>query len=132
MFWGTRKQRTCCSLISQPVNSPASGREFKVFRDSDIVLVLGLKDLSPPPCEAEETTDLPSRIFGVKRMMALLAIRMFVLWLCIGGQAAAGEGHSTAATCPALCRCDEDGGADCSGRGLTAVPAGLSAFTYYL
>ncbi|KAA0723337.1 Leucine-rich repeat-containing G-protein coupled receptor 4 [Triplophysa tibetana] len=64
--------------------------------------------------------------------MALLAIRMFVLLLCIGGKAAAGEGHSTAATCPSLCRCDEDGGADCSGRGLTAVPAGLSAFTYYL
>ncbi|KAK6294428.1 hypothetical protein J4Q44_G00352580 [Coregonus suidteri] len=28
--------------------------------------------------------------------------------------------------------CDEDGGADCSGKGLTTVPTGLSAFTYYL
>ncbi|XP_073715069.1 leucine-rich repeat-containing G-protein coupled receptor 4 isoform X2 [Misgurnus anguillicaudatus] len=65
--------------------------------------------------------------------MAQLAVRMLVLGLWIGGRAAAaGEGQSTPATCAPLCRCDEDGGADCSGRGLTAVPAGLSAFTYYL
>lgn len=65
--------------------------------------------------------------------MALLAVRMLVLGLWIGGQSAtAGEGQSTPATCSPLCRCDEDGGADCSGRGLTTVPTGLSAFTYYL
>jgi len=65
--------------------------------------------------------------------MAMLAVRMLVLGLWIGGQSAtAGEGQSTPATCFPLCRCDEDGGADCSGRGLTSVPTGLSAFTYYL
>ncbi|XP_016090629.1 leucine-rich repeat-containing G-protein coupled receptor 4-like [Sinocyclocheilus grahami] len=63
--------------------------------------------------------------------MALLAVRMLMLgfWCCA---VAAGEGQSTPATCSPLCRCDEDGGADCSGRGLTTVPTGLSAFTYYL
>uniref|UniRef100_A0A8C1P8B5 Leucine-rich repeat-containing G-protein coupled receptor 4 n=1 Tax=Cyprinus carpio TaxID=7962 RepID=A0A8C1P8B5_CYPCA len=63
--------------------------------------------------------------------MALLAARMLMLGLLCCA-AAAGEGQSTAATCSPLCRCDEDGGADCSGRGLTTVPTGLSAFTYYL
>uniref|UniRef100_A0A8C2L215 Leucine-rich repeat-containing G-protein coupled receptor 4 n=1 Tax=Cyprinus carpio TaxID=7962 RepID=A0A8C2L215_CYPCA len=65
--------------------------------------------------------------------MALLAARMLMLglWGCAAA-AAAGEGQSTPATCSPLCRCDEDGGADCSGRGLTTVPTGLSAFTYYL
>uniref|UniRef100_A0A8C1YFP6 Leucine-rich repeat-containing G-protein coupled receptor 4 n=1 Tax=Cyprinus carpio TaxID=7962 RepID=A0A8C1YFP6_CYPCA len=66
-------------------------------------------------------------------IMALLAARMLMLglWGCAAA-AAAGEGQSTPATCSPLCRCDEDGGADCSGRGLTTVPTGLSAFTYYL
>uniref|UniRef100_A0AAY4BWK1 Leucine-rich repeat-containing G-protein coupled receptor 4 n=1 Tax=Denticeps clupeoides TaxID=299321 RepID=A0AAY4BWK1_9TELE len=48
------------------------------------------------------------------------------------GAAAAGQGLSTPAACSPACRCDEDGFADCSGRGLTSVPTGLSAFTYYL
>ncbi|XP_052002306.1 leucine-rich repeat-containing G-protein coupled receptor 4 isoform X1 [Xyrauchen texanus] len=67
--------------------------------------------------------------------MALLTIRMLMLGLWIGVHAAAvaaGAGQSTPATCSPLCRCDQDGGADCSGRGLTTVPAGLGAFTYYL
>uniref|UniRef100_A0A672MK86 Leucine-rich repeat-containing G-protein coupled receptor 4 n=1 Tax=Sinocyclocheilus grahami TaxID=75366 RepID=A0A672MK86_SINGR len=64
--------------------------------------------------------------------MALLAARMLMLGLWGCAAAAAGEGQSTPATCCPLCRCDEDGGADCSGRGLTTVPTGLSAFTYYL
>lgn len=50
---------------------------------------------------------------------------------CLLQHGIAGEGQSTPATCSPLCRC-EDGGADCSGRGLTAVPTGLSAFTYNL
>uniref|UniRef100_A0A8C7RMD0 Leucine-rich repeat-containing G-protein coupled receptor 4 n=1 Tax=Oncorhynchus mykiss TaxID=8022 RepID=A0A8C7RMD0_ONCMY len=41
-------------------------------------------------------------------------------------------GQSTPAICSSSCSCDEDGGADCSGKGLTTVPTGLSAFTYYL
>lgn len=66
--------------------------------------------------------------------MALLATRLLMLglWGCAAAAAAAGEGQSTPATCSPLCRCDEDGGADCSGRGLTTVPTGLSTFTYYL
>ncbi|XP_030621856.1 LOW QUALITY PROTEIN: leucine-rich repeat-containing G-protein coupled receptor 4 [Chanos chanos] len=64
--------------------------------------------------------------------MPLLTIRILVLGLCILQHGAVGQGQSTPATCSPLCRCDEDGGADCSGRGLTAVPSGLSAFTYYL
>ncbi|TFK11274.1 keratin, type I cytoskeletal 23 [Platysternon megacephalum] len=37
--------------------------------------------------------------------------------------------------CPALCQCEQDGmllRADCSDRGLTAVPTNLSLFTSYL
>uniref|UniRef100_A0AAX7TC83 Leucine-rich repeat-containing G-protein coupled receptor 4 n=1 Tax=Astatotilapia calliptera TaxID=8154 RepID=A0AAX7TC83_ASTCA len=40
--------------------------------------------------------------------------------------------RQSTAVCSLSCSCDEDGGADCSGRGLTAVPTGLSTFTYYL
>nr|XP_033784425.1 leucine-rich repeat-containing G-protein coupled receptor 4 isoform X1 [Geotrypetes seraphini] len=35
-------------------------------------------------------------------------------------------------SCPPACRCDGDGGSDCSGRALPALPAGLSAFTHAL
>uniref|UniRef100_A0A7N8Y1C6 Leucine-rich repeat-containing G-protein coupled receptor 4 n=1 Tax=Mastacembelus armatus TaxID=205130 RepID=A0A7N8Y1C6_9TELE len=52
------------------------------------------------------------------------------LW-CFLRLGATGQGQTTA-VCSPSCSCDEDGGADCSGRGLTTVPAGLSAFTYYL
>nr|XP_019935710.1 PREDICTED: leucine-rich repeat-containing G-protein coupled receptor 4 isoform X2 [Paralichthys olivaceus] len=61
-------------------------------------------------------------------------MRVDLLWMCLWAllrPAAAGQGQS-AAVCSPSCGCDEDGGADCSGRGLTSVPAGLSAFTYYL
>ncbi|XP_029438606.1 leucine-rich repeat-containing G-protein coupled receptor 4 isoform X2 [Rhinatrema bivittatum] len=44
----------------------------------------------------------------------------------------AASGGSAPSSCPSPCRCDGDGGADCSGRGLTAVPEGLSAFTHAL
>lgn len=61
-------------------------------------------------------------------------MRVDLLWLCLWcflRPGATGQGQ-TAAVCSPSCSCDEDGGADCSGRGLTAVPSGLSAFTYYL
>uniref|UniRef100_A0A4W4E3N2 Leucine-rich repeat-containing G-protein coupled receptor 4 n=1 Tax=Electrophorus electricus TaxID=8005 RepID=A0A4W4E3N2_ELEEL len=64
--------------------------------------------------------------------MLLLVIRIFLLGLCTLRHGAAGQGQSTPAACSPQCRCDEDGGADCSGKGLSTVPAGLSAFTYYL
>ncbi|KAL6461574.1 hypothetical protein MHYP_G00297180 [Metynnis hypsauchen] len=65
-------------------------------------------------------------------MPSLVAIRLLVLVLGLCSLRAAGQGRSTPATCSPLCRCDEDGGADCSGKGLSTVPTGLSAFTYYL
>uniref|UniRef100_A0AAR2KMQ3 Leucine-rich repeat-containing G-protein coupled receptor 4 n=1 Tax=Pygocentrus nattereri TaxID=42514 RepID=A0AAR2KMQ3_PYGNA len=65
-------------------------------------------------------------------MPSLVAIRLLVLVLGLCSLRVAGQGRSTPATCSPLCRCDEDGGADCSGKGLSTVPAGLSAFTYYL
>ncbi|XP_057691584.1 leucine-rich repeat-containing G-protein coupled receptor 4 isoform X1 [Corythoichthys intestinalis] len=58
-----------------------------------------------------------------------------LFWMCLWcflRPGATGQGQSTPAVCSPSCSCDEDGGADCSGRGLTTVPAGLSAFTYYL
>ncbi|XP_058485922.1 leucine-rich repeat-containing G-protein coupled receptor 4 isoform X1 [Solea solea] len=61
-------------------------------------------------------------------------MRVGLFWICLWcflRPGAAGQGQSTAVCSPA-CSCDEDGGADCSGRGLTTVPPGLSAFTYYL
>ncbi|MCJ8747281.1 hypothetical protein PDJAM_G00151620 [Pangasius djambal] len=63
-------------------------------------------------------------------MMPSLAVRILVLGLCVRGAAA--QAASTPAVCAPACRCDGDGGADCSGRGLSSVPRGLSAFTYYL
>ncbi|XP_066510360.1 leucine-rich repeat-containing G-protein coupled receptor 4-like [Hoplias malabaricus] len=65
-------------------------------------------------------------------MPSLVAIRLLVLLLGLCLLSVAGQGHSTPAACSPLCRCDEDGGADCSGKGLSTVPTGLSAFTYYL
>uniref|UniRef100_A0A3Q2D5M5 Leucine-rich repeat-containing G-protein coupled receptor 4 n=1 Tax=Cyprinodon variegatus TaxID=28743 RepID=A0A3Q2D5M5_CYPVA len=53
---------------------------------------------------------------------------LLCFFMCCG---ASGQGQSTA-VCSPSCSCDEDGGADCSGRGLTSVPTGLSTFTYYL
>ncbi|KAG7468345.1 hypothetical protein MATL_G00141920 [Megalops atlanticus] len=64
--------------------------------------------------------------------MRLLIIRILLSgWYLICGSGA-GQGQSTPALCSTSCRCDGDGGADCSGKGLAAVPTGLSAFTYYL
>lgn len=62
--------------------------------------------------------------------MPSLAVRILLLGLCVRGAAA--QAASTPAVCAPACRCDGDGGADCSGRGLSSVPSGLSAFTYYL
>uniref|UniRef100_A0A669BE44 Leucine-rich repeat-containing G-protein coupled receptor 4 n=1 Tax=Oreochromis niloticus TaxID=8128 RepID=A0A669BE44_ORENI len=61
-------------------------------------------------------------------------MRVDLFWVCLWcllRPGATGQGQSTA-VCSLSCSCDEDGGADCSGRGLTAVPTGLSTFTYYL
>ncbi|PWA18887.1 hypothetical protein CCH79_00005053 [Gambusia affinis] len=61
-------------------------------------------------------------------------MRVDLFWICLWcfiRPSASGQGQSTA-VCSPSCSCDEDGGADCSGRGLTTVPTGLSAFTYYL
>ncbi|KAK5915429.1 hypothetical protein CesoFtcFv8_001020 [Champsocephalus esox] len=61
-------------------------------------------------------------------------MRVDLFWICLWcflRPGATGEGQSTA-VCSPSCSCDEDGGADCSGRGLTTVPTGLSTFTYYL
>uniref|UniRef100_A0A3Q3E777 Leucine-rich repeat-containing G-protein coupled receptor 4 n=1 Tax=Labrus bergylta TaxID=56723 RepID=A0A3Q3E777_9LABR len=60
-------------------------------------------------------------------------MRVDLFWMCLWcflRPGATGQGQST--VCVPSCSCDEDGGADCSGRGLTSVPTGLSAFTYYL
>uniref|UniRef100_A0A672ZQA0 Leucine-rich repeat-containing G-protein coupled receptor 4 n=1 Tax=Sphaeramia orbicularis TaxID=375764 RepID=A0A672ZQA0_9TELE len=62
-------------------------------------------------------------------------MRVDLLWMCLCcflRPGATGQGHATPAVCSPSCSCDEDGGADCSARGLTTVPTGLSAFTYYL
>ncbi|KAK2819842.1 hypothetical protein Q7C36_021488 [Tachysurus vachellii] len=63
-------------------------------------------------------------------MMPSIAVRILLLGLCV--RSAAAQPASTPAVCAPACRCDGDGGADCSGRGLSSVPSGLSAFTYYL
>lgn len=60
--------------------------------------------------------------------LRLLTLASFQLTLCFS----LGSSGSSPSPCPAQCRCDGDGVADCSGRGLTAIPQGLSAFTYDL
>ncbi|CAL1603770.1 unnamed protein product [Knipowitschia caucasica] len=62
-------------------------------------------------------------------------MRVDLFWVCFWGvlrSGYAGQGQPSSAVCSPVCSCDEDGGADCSGRGLTTVPTGLRAFTYYL
>ncbi|MFT7806866.1 leucine-rich repeat-containing G-protein coupled receptor 4 [Arapaima gigas] len=54
-----------------------------------------------------------------------MGLRLLLLALLCGCCAAA-------AVCPPSCRCDADRRADCSARGLRALPDPLSAFTYYL
>nr|XP_015808650.2 leucine-rich repeat-containing G-protein coupled receptor 4 [Nothobranchius furzeri] len=61
-------------------------------------------------------------------------MRVDLFWMCLWcliRHSVSGQGQSTA-VCSPSCSCDEDGGADCSGRGLTTVPTGLGTFTYYL
>uniref|UniRef100_A0A674JTL0 Leucine rich repeat containing G protein-coupled receptor 5 n=1 Tax=Terrapene triunguis TaxID=2587831 RepID=A0A674JTL0_9SAUR len=64
-----------------------------------------------------------------------------LLLLCFLGLPGASSGGSASPAgrrqrgCPALCQCEQDGmllRADCSDRGLTAVPTNLSLFTSYL
>uniref|UniRef100_A0A4W5MRB5 Leucine-rich repeat-containing G-protein coupled receptor 4 n=1 Tax=Hucho hucho TaxID=62062 RepID=A0A4W5MRB5_9TELE len=53
-------------------------------------------------------------------------MHVFVIWIFLRlfslRDGAAGQGQSTPAICSSSCSCDEDGGADCSGKGLTTVP----------
>lgn len=53
-------------------------------------------------------------------------------WALVAGVSPAGPAGSPPSLCPQPCHCDGDGGVDCSGRGLTAVPVGLGAFTQAL
>uniref|UniRef100_A0ABM5F984 Leucine-rich repeat-containing G-protein coupled receptor 4 n=1 Tax=Pogona vitticeps TaxID=103695 RepID=A0ABM5F984_9SAUR len=62
--------------------------------------------------------------------MRCLALLGFFAWGF--GSLAGPSGGASPPPCPASCSCDGDGGVDCSGRGLTAVPEGLSAFTHSL
>ncbi|XP_027521709.1 leucine-rich repeat-containing G-protein coupled receptor 5 isoform X1 [Corapipo altera] len=61
---------------------------------------------------------------------------LFLLLLCLPApRRGARVGGQRPRGCPAPCRCEQDGvllRADCSDRGLTAVPANLSLFTSYL
>ncbi|XP_069479610.1 leucine-rich repeat-containing G-protein coupled receptor 4 isoform X2 [Ambystoma mexicanum] len=58
--------------------------------------------------------------------------RWLVTVALVAAVCAAGPGGSAASLCPLPCRCDGDGGVDCSGRGLTTVPEGLGGFTQAL
>ncbi|XP_039393527.1 leucine-rich repeat-containing G-protein coupled receptor 4 isoform X2 [Mauremys reevesii] len=62
--------------------------------------------------------------------MRCLALLGFFAWGF--GSSAGPSGGASPPPCPASCSCDGDGGVDCSGRGLTAVPERLSAFTHAL
>ncbi|XP_064511722.1 leucine-rich repeat-containing G-protein coupled receptor 5 isoform X4 [Pseudopipra pipra] len=69
-------------------------------------------------------TSHAARAFLLLLLLCLPALRRGAR---VGGQRPRG--------CPAPCRCEQDGvllRADCSDRGLTAVPANLSLFTSYL
>ncbi|XP_039580959.1 leucine-rich repeat-containing G-protein coupled receptor 4 [Passer montanus] len=62
--------------------------------------------------------------------MRCLALLGLVAWGL--GSWAGHSGGASPPPCPAPCSCDGDRGVDCSGRGLAAVPPGLSAFTHAL
>ncbi|KAG8438226.1 hypothetical protein GDO86_008788 [Hymenochirus boettgeri] len=55
----------------------------------------------------------------------LVALSALLVAPCSGGA-------SSPAPCPVPCSCDLDGGVDCSGKGLVAVPDGVSIFTHSL
>lgn len=59
------------------------------------------------------------------RLLCLLA-------LGLRGSAEPSGAAPAPALCAAPCSCDGDRRVDCSGKGLTAVPEGLSAFTLAL
>ena len=63
-------------------------------------------------------------------------MRAFVIWIFVScyflGFGATAQGQSTPSICSPSCHCDKDGLVDCSGKGLIAIPVGLSAFTYHL
>lgn len=61
------------------------------------------------------------------RCLALLGLIAWGLGSWVGH-----SGGASTPPCPAPCSCDGDRGVDCSGRGLAAVPPGLSAFTHAL
>ncbi|KAM8807814.1 leucine-rich repeat-containing G-protein coupled receptor 4 [Eudromia elegans] len=64
------------------------------------------------------------------RCAALLGL---VAWgLCGAAGPGGGGGVASPPPCPSSCSCDGDRGVDCSGRGLAALPPGLSAFTHAL
>ncbi|KAM6980236.1 leucine-rich repeat-containing G-protein coupled receptor 4 [Aplochiton taeniatus] len=67
----------------------------------------------------------------MEKKMRVLPVWIF-LWFCLLDDGSTGQGHSTPAACSPSCSCNEDGGADCSGKGLISVPSGLSTFTYNL
>ncbi|KAM4017751.1 leucine-rich repeat-containing G-protein coupled receptor 4 [Anomaloglossus baeobatrachus] len=56
----------------------------------------------------------------------------FLLLLLISRSSGGPSGVSSPPPCPVPCRCNADRGVDCSGRGLVAVPEGLSVFTNML
>ncbi|XP_067902576.1 leucine-rich repeat-containing G-protein coupled receptor 4 [Heterodontus francisci] len=66
--------------------------------------------------------------------LAVLPPQLLLLLLWVGSSG--GRAENVAAPCPAVCRCEGNGGAalrvDCSGRGLTTVPQGLGIFTFFL
>ncbi len=71
----------------------------------------------PPPCAARALPLRPARPLRLRRLLALL------LLLALGALPAA-----RAITCPSACSC-VGSSADCSGKALTAVPAGIDPLT---
>ncbi|KAG9475747.1 hypothetical protein GDO78_003912 [Eleutherodactylus coqui] len=55
-----------------------------------------------------------------------------LLLLLVSPSSGGPSGVSSPPPCPVACRCNAERGVDCSGRGLTAVPDGLSVFTNML
>lgn len=53
-------------------------------------------------------------------------------FFALGLLGSAGPSGAAPPLCAAPCSCDGDRRVDCSGKGLTAVPEGLSAFTQAL
>lgn len=125
--------------LRQPRSRAGRRNPFILIFFLSLLFLVGFYTFSRRPAgldrrRAPAQSRRPSRAGGAGRpagsAMRCLALLGLVAWGL--GSWAGHSGGASPSPCPAPCSCDGDRGVDCSGRGLAAVPPGLSAFTHAL